>query len=42
MPITVEIDASIINMMVAIGWLGEADATDREKIGAPPQHQISH
>jgi hypothetical protein len=34
MPVTVEIDATIVNMLIATEWLAERDAGDRLKIAA--------
>jgi hypothetical protein len=34
MPITIDVDGPIVAMLVATGWLREADAGDRAKIAA--------
>lgn len=33
MPVTVDVDASIVSMTVATLWLAEGDSTNRTKIG---------
>jgi hypothetical protein len=32
MPVTVDIDASVVSMLVETGWLGESDSGERTKI----------
>jgi hypothetical protein len=33
-PVTIEINAAIVNLLIAAKWLGEPDAADRPKITA--------
>jgi hypothetical protein len=37
----VEVDAAVVDMLVAMHWLREGDAGDRSKIGAAISHMLA-